>query len=98
MENGHGHQESRLDRIERIIEVVASRQADVEEEFARLLKAQIVLQDNLGKFQGQVSLSMSASNSRMDRVEQNLAEATDKINALLTMMDQHMREHREGIR
>ena len=110
MENGREHYSDRLDRIEGIIEATASRQAEIEDEFSRLLKAQVVLHDNASRFHDEMSkfvklssahmeLSsshMELSNARMDRVEQNLAEATDKLNALIAFTEQHHREHREN--
>lgn len=47
MSTGNGHDPLRLDRIEKIIEVVATRQADIEDDFARLLKAQVLMADSL---------------------------------------------------
>ena len=88
MENGREHYNERLDRIEGIIEATASRQAAIEDEFVRLLKAQVVMQDEMNR-------STKVSNARMDRVEQTLAEAGDKLNALISLTDQHLREHRE---
>ncbi|MBI4876125.1 MAG: hypothetical protein HY822_15920 [Acidobacteria bacterium] len=38
---------SRLDRIEGIIEAIATRQADPEDEFRRLLSAQVVMVDTV---------------------------------------------------
>lgn len=87
MENGKEHWGDRLDRIEGIIEATASRQGEIENEFPRLLKAQVVLQDDLSKF-------VNASTSRMDRTEQILSEAGDKLNALITFVDQRFHEHR----
>ena len=40
-DNGSG----RLDRIERIVEVLANSQAQIEQEFRRLLTAQVLLTD-----------------------------------------------------
>ena len=51
------------------------------------MKAQVVLQDDLSKF-------VNASTSRMDRTEQILSEAGDKLNALITFVDQRFHEHR----
>jgi hypothetical protein len=39
--------QSRLDRIEAIIEAVATRQADLEDDFRRLLRAQVVMADSM---------------------------------------------------
>ncbi|MBI4875230.1 MAG: hypothetical protein HY822_11415, partial [Acidobacteria bacterium] len=40
---------ARLDRIEAIIEVPATRQADIEDEFSRLLRAQVVIVGSVRK-------------------------------------------------
>lgn len=45
--------------------------------------------------QDEMNRSTKVSNARMDRVEQTLAEAGDKLNALISLTDQHLREHRE---
>ena len=51
-ENGHNQAENeRLDRVERIIEALAGRQQEIEDEFSRLLKAQVVLQDSQQRLQ-----------------------------------------------
>ena len=88
MENGREHYSTSLDRIEGIIKAIASRPAEIEDEFMRLLKAQVVMQDEMNR-------STKVSNARMDRVEQTLAEAGNKLNALITLTDQHLREHRD---
>lgn len=98
MNNGHNQDDtSRLDRIEGIIEAIANRQAGIEDEFLRLLKAQIVFGDEVGK-------AFKAADARMTKIEAALekltvagAEAEGKINALISLMDQHLRDHREGI-
>ena len=94
MENGREHYSERLDRIEAIIEATASRQGEIEDEFVRLLKAQVVMQDEMSR-------AFKASNARMDRTEahiesirEGLAEAGDKINALINLMDHHLHDHR----
>jgi hypothetical protein len=60
-----------------------------ETDLAQLLKAQIVFGD-------EVSKAFKAADARMNRVETGLAEATDKLNALIDLMDRHLREHGEG--
>ena len=92
MENEHYSE--RLDRIEGIIEATASRQGEIEDEFARLLKAQVVMHDETNRANKASNARMEASNARMDRIELSWAEAGDKINALISLMDQHLHEHR----
>ena len=95
MENGRQYHSERLDRIEGIIEATASRQANIEDEFVRLLKLQVALQDLVNKSAEVSNARMYASNARMDRVELSLVEAGDKLNALIALTDQHLHEHRE---
>jgi predicted nucleic acid-binding Zn-ribbon protein len=81
----NGRAKSRLERIEGFIEAVASQQAVMQAELSRLLKAQVVFQDSLHRHQ-------AASEARFQRIETNLAEATDKINALVDLMNRHLTE------
>jgi hypothetical protein len=90
MTNGHNQDEpGRLDRIEAIMEALATRKADIETDLSQLVKAQIVFGD-------EVSKAFKAADARMTRFETGLAEATDKLNALIDLMDRHLREHGEG--
>lgn len=49
METNGGNYSARLDRIEGIIEAMATRQADIENDFSRLLTAQVVLTDRVNR-------------------------------------------------
>jgi archaellum component FlaC len=49
METNGGNYSARLDRIEGIIEAMATRQADIENDFTRLLTAQVVLTDRVDR-------------------------------------------------
>ena len=44
---GNGGDAPRLDRVERIIAASAARRADIEDEFRRLLRAQVVMADTM---------------------------------------------------
>jgi hypothetical protein len=66
-DNRHGS--ARLDRIEGIIEALANRQVPIEDEFARLLKAQVVMFDtmnNLGGLQRQADERLNALRAFVD--------------------------------
>ncbi|MCX6638781.1 MAG: hypothetical protein NT090_27320 [Acidobacteria bacterium] len=84
---------SRLDRIEAIIEAVATRQADIEGEFGRLLRAQVVVVDTMRELAAeQVKLAAEHVNlaERQRNTEDNLnvlitvaGDTQDKLNALI---------------
>jgi hypothetical protein len=76
MSNGNG--ESRLDRIERSVERLALAQEAQREEFDREFKSLL---------RAQVVLT-----DRVDRLTIAQTETTDKLNALIDLMDRHLRE------
>jgi hypothetical protein len=76
----NGNSAARLDRIEGIIEALATRQAIVEDEFARLLKAQVVMADSQAK---------TAAN--LDRLTERVGEIGDKLNGLIGVVDGFIR-------
>ena len=111
----NGHEESRLDRIESAMEALIRSQSHLleaqtglERDHKLLLQAQVLMQDQLERTEGQLArtqvqltkfVAVSTSNKeesdkRMQRVELNLAEATDKLNGLINLMDRHLDEHR----
>jgi mRNA-degrading endonuclease toxin of MazEF toxin-antitoxin module len=101
----NGHEESRLDRIERATEAMIRSQShlleaqvNLEREERALLTTQVVFGDEVRKAFKAADERMTrierAANERMTRVETGLAEATDKINALIDLMDRHQGEHR----
>jgi hypothetical protein len=71
---------SRLDRIEAIIEAVAVRQADIEDEFRRLLRAQVVMVDNMGQ--------LAAEQVKLAEQQRNTEE---KLHALIAVVDDIVR-------
>jgi len=82
--NGHNSPD-RLDRIEGIIEALANRQQLVEDEFARLLRAQVVMADHM---------------NQIDVTLKQLAEAqrhTDqRMDALILTVDEIIRGRKAG--
>jgi hypothetical protein len=80
-ENGHG--KSRLDRIEEIMEVLANRQALIEDEFTRLLKAQVVMFDSMTTLTKRVDQLAT----RMDQLAEAQKHTDERLNALITVVD-----------
>lgn len=77
-DNGHGS--TRLDRIEGIIEALASRQALIEDEFIRLLKAQVVMVDTMN--------NLAEAQRQADERQR---QADDRLNALIAVVDDLIR-------
>ena len=78
---------SRLDRIEAIIEAVATRQANLEDEFARLLRAQVVMHDAMN--------NLAAEQTKLTAEQVKLAEqqrhTEENLNALIAVVDDIVR-------
>jgi oligoendopeptidase F len=106
MPSPNGHDENRLNRIESALALVRSQshllesQSVLEHSQKDLLRSQVLLQDELRQFATKVDARLQKWNeeaeARFTKIETNLAEATDKINGLIDLMDRHLREHRGG--
>jgi hypothetical protein len=77
-DNGHGS--ARLDRIEGIIEALANRQVLIEDEFARLLRAQVVMFN-----------TMTTMGHRIDNRGELHRQSDDRLNALRAFVDDLIR-------
>jgi hypothetical protein len=74
----------RLDRIEGIIEALANRQNLIEDEFSRLLKAQVVMADHMNKLAETQRQTAAAHDERM-------RDTDDRLNALIKIVDDLVR-------
>jgi hypothetical protein len=77
----------RLDRVESIIKALADRQHLIEDEFVRLLRAQVVMSDHMEK--------QAAHLTAIDERLKNLAEAQQRteshMNSLILTVDDIIR-------
>ena len=80
-DNGSG----RLDRIERIVEVLANSQAQIEQEFRRLLTAQVLLTD-----------AQRQTEEKLNALADAQRQTEEKLNALIGVVDGWIREQRSG--
>lgn len=93
--------QSRLDRIESALEAIVRSQAhlleaqtSLEREHKNVLTSQILMQEELRQFAAHSEKRFADSEKRFadsekrfERIETNLAEAADKLNALIALMD-----------
>jgi peptidoglycan hydrolase CwlO-like protein len=96
-----GNGGSRLDRIEAILEAVATRQADIEDEFRRLLRAQVVVVDTMGQLAAeQVKLAAEQVNLAAEQVKlaaeqvklsEQQRNTEEDLNALISIVDDIVR-------
>lgn len=77
--------QSRLDRIEAIIEAGATRQADIEDEFHRLLRAQVVMADSIRE--------LAAETARRFRdTDERFRDTDERLSALIKIVDDIVRK------
>jgi hypothetical protein len=86
-ESGNGHGQSRLDRLEGLVEVLMNGHIEFETEHKRLLIAQVVLTDRIDRV-----------TQRLDRLTEQVSELRDaqkgtdeRMNALITVVDDIVR-------
>jgi hypothetical protein len=82
--NGHNNPD-RLDRVEGIIEALANRQHIVEDEFARLLRAQVVTVDIVEKL-----------SHKMDALVEAQKHADQRMDALILTVDEIVRGRKQS--
>jgi len=74
----NGRDPGRLDRLEGLVETLAARRLEFEQEYKRLLIAQVVLTDRIDE--------------RLDRVAELQAEGAQRMNALIAIVDEVIRK------
>ena len=79
MEQNNGHDSpSRIERLEKIVEVLANVQADMQQDHQILLRAQIVMTDEMTKLAA-AQVRMAAAQARMDDALTALMGTVDEI-------------------
>ena len=103
MNNGSDQEHIRRhERTEKILEAIAAKQEKTEDELRAFIKSQVLMGENIDKMARQVGQMMARNDradSRMDRMEAiiekidlRLAEATEKLDALIDIVDHHVRD------
>jgi hypothetical protein len=78
-ESGNGHGQSRLDRLEGLVEVLMNGHIEFETEHKRLLTAQVVLTDRLDRLTEQVSELREAQRQTDERMNALIAIVDDVV-------------------
>jgi len=83
----NGHDPSRLDRLEAVVEALVNRHVEFEQELRQLLTAQVVLTDRLDRLTSRVDRIAE----KVDRIAESQLETNEKLNALISNMDEFIR-------
>ena len=89
--NGHNNPD-RLDRVEGIIEALANRQHIIEDEFARLLRAQVVTVDVVDKLGNKVDALADV----MKQMAEAQKHADQRLDALIVTVDEIIRGRKQS--
>jgi hypothetical protein len=84
MANGknNGHDPSRLDRLEGLVEVLVNRHIEFEDEHKKLLTAQVVLTDRIDR----LAIQGAELREAQKRTDEQLKRTDDKLNALIDVV------------
>jgi cob(I)alamin adenosyltransferase len=77
----------RLDRIEKIMEVLANVQRDMQTDLQVVLRAQVVMGDHLEK----LTKRMDKLTERVDKLAENAVHTDERLNALIAVVDSLVR-------
>ena len=81
----------RLERVERIVEVLANVQLDMQQDLKILLKAQVVMGDQLEKLTVAVKDGFTSLTARMDELAASQKRTDENMNALILTVDEIIR-------
>ncbi|MGH9627032.1 MAG: hypothetical protein ACRD7E_01520 [Bryobacteraceae bacterium] len=84
MNNG-GDLENRMKVAETLIEALFESHEKTESELRTLAKSQVLMSE-----------AMERMSEAAKRADERIVEVGDKLDALINLMDQHLRDHREG--
>jgi CII-binding regulator of phage lambda lysogenization HflD len=84
----NGHDPTRLDRLEGLVEVLVNRHLEFEEEHKRLLIAQVVLNDQLQRLGERVN----RLDEKLDRVAEFQKHSDERLDALIAIVDEVIRK------
>jgi len=82
---------TRLDRIERIIEVLANTQLDLQQDVKILLKGQISLGEHQVLLGDQMKEGFTKLTARMDQLAAAQTQADQRMDALILVVDELVR-------
>src|SRR5258708_30383879 len=95
-QHSNGHDPTRLDRIEGLVEVLVNRHIEFEEEHKKLLIAQVVLTDRLDKLTDRLDkltdrVDKLAASTKEGFAEhkQAMRDFDERLNALIAFIDRH---------
>ena len=83
----NGHDPTRLDRLEGLVEVLVNRHLEFEEEHKRLLIAQVVLTDRIDR----LAELQSKTAERMDGMAEFQKHSDERLDALIAVVDEIVR-------
>jgi hypothetical protein len=82
-ENGHSQDgRTRLDRIEAIVEALASNQDKIQDDIRVLMRSQVLMFETIEKL-----------GARVDQLVQAHQHTDDRLNALIDYFQRHLEEH-----
>jgi hypothetical protein len=81
----------RLDRIEKILEVVVNVQQDMQQEHQMLLRAQVVLGDVVTKLGEKIDKLADAQKALAEHTDERFKDTDERLGALIKIMDEWVR-------
>jgi hypothetical protein len=79
---------TRLERIERIIEVLATTQMDMQQDLKIVLRAQVLMSDHMEK----LTVNVGALTERMEQLAEAQKHTDQRMDALINTVDEIIRK------
>jgi hypothetical protein len=91
-----GNDPTRLDRIERIIEVLANTVVDLQQDVKILLKGQIVIGEQMNEGFAKLTTGMDKLTARMDQLAAAQTHTDQRMDALILVVDELVRGRKQS--
>jgi hypothetical protein len=98
MPDANGNSPERLDRIERIVEILANTTADLQQDMKIVLRAQVLMSDSLEKLTvvvkegfAQLTEAQRRTEESLRHTQESLRHTDERMDALILIVDQIIR-------
>ena len=89
----------RMDRVEKIVEVLANTQHDMQQDLKILLRSQVVMGETLTeviKAQKRTEEHLQRTEEHLQRLEESLRHTDERMGALILTVDEIIRNQKRG--
>ena len=90
--------EQRMERVEKLITHVWDVRESIQDDLRTVTGAQVVMSETLQTMARRLNALTANLDRHIAHTDERFGETTDKLNALISLMDQHLHDHPRGVK